>query len=316
MARAIASKLGEAPSKLTRGYDGRFRIQSAENPSWTARCPRPWSRPWYTLDDPRGDRTKLHHLTDILVLSVLAVICGADSSRPSPSLASSTRPGCAPSWRCRTGSPRTTRWDGFSRGWMRPASRRAFGTGCGRPFGGTAFRSGAVRTTARRPTMSIEITGINHGLSVHTTADGTIGADTIDNRRLRWPVPQEGSIIVYNTFNDATSGDFYKYPAGHEGIDFLCADTAVEAMYGGVVTEIKRDWRSAPRRSQQLRHHPFLHGPCHRYRIRAHVCPSAIDRGEHQGRTRWPRAVPGIGSPNLHVHLRTFERRALQQSAK
>ena len=35
-----------------------------------------------TLDtpgDPRVDRTKLHNLTDILVLSVLAVICGADS---------------------------------------------------------------------------------------------------------------------------------------------------------------------------------------------------------------------------------------------
>ena len=31
------------------------------------------------LEDPRGDRTKLHPLTDILVLSVLAVICGADS---------------------------------------------------------------------------------------------------------------------------------------------------------------------------------------------------------------------------------------------
>ena len=29
-----------------------------------------------TLKDPRGDRTKLHKLTDILVL---AVICGADS---------------------------------------------------------------------------------------------------------------------------------------------------------------------------------------------------------------------------------------------
>ena len=28
------------------------------------------------LEDPRGDRTKLHPLTDILVL---AVICGADS---------------------------------------------------------------------------------------------------------------------------------------------------------------------------------------------------------------------------------------------
>lgn len=32
-----------------------------------------------TLEDPRGDRTQLHPLTDILVLSVLAVICGADS---------------------------------------------------------------------------------------------------------------------------------------------------------------------------------------------------------------------------------------------
>ena len=32
-----------------------------------------------TLEDPRVDRTKLHHLTDILVLSVPAVICGADS---------------------------------------------------------------------------------------------------------------------------------------------------------------------------------------------------------------------------------------------
>ena len=31
------------------------------------------------LEDPRGDRTRLHPLTDILVLSVLAVICGADS---------------------------------------------------------------------------------------------------------------------------------------------------------------------------------------------------------------------------------------------
>ncbi len=31
-----------------------------------------------TLEDPRVDRTQLHPLTDILVLSVLAVICGAD----------------------------------------------------------------------------------------------------------------------------------------------------------------------------------------------------------------------------------------------
>ena len=32
-----------------------------------------------TLEAPRVDRTKLHPLTDILTLSVLAVICGADS---------------------------------------------------------------------------------------------------------------------------------------------------------------------------------------------------------------------------------------------
>ena len=32
-----------------------------------------------TMEDPRGDRTKLHNLTGILVLSVLAVICGTDS---------------------------------------------------------------------------------------------------------------------------------------------------------------------------------------------------------------------------------------------
>ena len=31
-----------------------------------------------SLEDPRGDRTRLHNLTDILVLSVLAVICGTD----------------------------------------------------------------------------------------------------------------------------------------------------------------------------------------------------------------------------------------------
>ena len=95
--------------------------------------------------------------------------------------------------------------------------------------------------------MSIEITGINHGLSVHTTADGTIGAATADNRRLLRPVPQEGGIIVYNTFNDATSGDFYGRAAGHNGIDFICVTgTEVEAMYGGVVTEIERDWEVGP----------------------------------------------------------------------
>ena len=57
------------------GYNGRFRIQPVGSFSWTARCLRLWSRFW----DPRVDRTKLHPLTNILVLSVPAVICGADS---------------------------------------------------------------------------------------------------------------------------------------------------------------------------------------------------------------------------------------------
>jgi len=41
--------------------------------------PSSWVEILDALEDPRVDRTKLHNLTDILVLSVLAVICGADS---------------------------------------------------------------------------------------------------------------------------------------------------------------------------------------------------------------------------------------------
>ncbi len=112
------------------------------------------------------------------------------------------------------------------------------------PFGDPIHTMGHGRegpATARSTNMAI--TGINHGLSVHTTADDDNGADTADNRRLLRPIPQEGDIIVYNTFNDATSGDFYGRAAGHNGIDFLCGTgTDVRAMYEGVVTEIERDW--------------------------------------------------------------------------
>ena len=44
-----------------------------------ALMPQPLIETLDSLEDPRVDRTKLHNLTDILVLSVLAVICGADS---------------------------------------------------------------------------------------------------------------------------------------------------------------------------------------------------------------------------------------------
>ena len=50
-----------------------------ENPSWTARCLRPWSRFWAPWKIRGSTGPQLHPLTDILVLSVLAVICGADS---------------------------------------------------------------------------------------------------------------------------------------------------------------------------------------------------------------------------------------------
>ena len=74
--------------------------------------------------------------------------------------------------------------------------------------------------------MSIEIVGTNHGLSVYTQADGTTGADTADNHRLPRPVSQEDmtaegkyDVVVYNTFNDATSGDRYNHPSGHGDIE-------------------------------------------------------------------------------------------------
>ncbi|MXZ24515.1 MAG: transposase family protein [Caldilineaceae bacterium SB0665_bin_21] len=40
--------------------------------------PSPWSRPWHPRG-PRVDRIQWHHLTNMLVVAVLAAICGADS---------------------------------------------------------------------------------------------------------------------------------------------------------------------------------------------------------------------------------------------
>ena len=56
--------------------DSRFSLRSTPHGPPDACVPgRDPGRP----GDPRVNRTKLHPLTDILVLSVLAVICGADS---------------------------------------------------------------------------------------------------------------------------------------------------------------------------------------------------------------------------------------------
>lgn len=48
---------------------GGFGFSLRRSPSWTARCPRPW-RDLRHAGEPRVDRTKLHLLTDILVLSL------------------------------------------------------------------------------------------------------------------------------------------------------------------------------------------------------------------------------------------------------
>ncbi len=58
------------------------------------------------IEDPRVERARLHSLHDILVTTILAVICGADSwTMWNSSVAASTL-GFPPSWTCRTASSR------------------------------------------------------------------------------------------------------------------------------------------------------------------------------------------------------------------
>ncbi len=79
------------------------------------------------------DRAQRYPLTDILVLSVLAIIGGADRfvaiARFDQLHEVCLRifPGC------RSGSPRTKRGDESARGWMQPGSKRVFRTGCRDP---------------------------------------------------------------------------------------------------------------------------------------------------------------------------------------
>ena len=72
----------------------------------------------------------------------------------------------------------------------------------------------------------------NHGLSVLTNASR--------DQRLQRPVPMS-DLGITNWFNDATSGHLYPSAAGHEGIDFGSPiGTSVRAMYGGIVSAIKK----------------------------------------------------------------------------
>ena len=51
-----------------------------------------------SLDDPRIDRSKRHHLLDIVAIAICAVICGADSWVYVELLGRSKEEGSAPSW--------------------------------------------------------------------------------------------------------------------------------------------------------------------------------------------------------------------------
>ena len=77
MGRAIASKWGDT-RKWMRDYNGRFRMSLWRSPHGKPDASVP-GRDHGDPGEPRGDRTKLYNLTYILVLSVLAVICVADS---------------------------------------------------------------------------------------------------------------------------------------------------------------------------------------------------------------------------------------------
>ncbi|MYB77429.1 MAG: peptidoglycan DD-metalloendopeptidase family protein, partial [Chloroflexi bacterium] len=172
----------------------------------------------------------------------------------------------------------------------------------------------AARATTRRSDMTVIST--HHGLSVYTGADAAHGADTADNRRLRRPVDE----AVHNTFNDATSGEYYDYYSGHQGIDFLCGvGTAVKAMYSGVVVKVVNNWRQASTREQLLGNHVTIRsctdpangaGFEHTY---AHLQSTVVSlkvgdsvaKGGAIG-TSGDTGTDTAGNFHLHVHLRAF----------
>ena len=94
-------------------------------------------------------------------------------------------------------------------------------------------------------------TSIHHGLSVLTGADASQRlahplAATVEAYYLHSPNQTfNGPRRVFNVFNDALTRIGYRdsdrldHPAGHPGIDYLCATgQEVKAMFGGVVSEI------------------------------------------------------------------------------
>ena len=72
-----------------------------------------------TLTDPRSDHTRRHKLIDIVILAILAVICGADSWTDIAEFGTAREAwGYASTWSYRTVSHRTTRLGASSRGWI------------------------------------------------------------------------------------------------------------------------------------------------------------------------------------------------------
>ncbi len=81
-------------------------------------APRGLLRLFDGIQDPRVDRTKLHLLSDMLVITLCAVICGADSWTESSCSARPSVSGFERSSLCPTESLRTTPLGEFSASWI------------------------------------------------------------------------------------------------------------------------------------------------------------------------------------------------------
>ena len=72
-------------------------------------APRALLRLFDQVEDPRVERSKLHRLSDILVITLCGVICGADGWTEVETVSVGPRSiGSAAFWNCPTGFLRTT----------------------------------------------------------------------------------------------------------------------------------------------------------------------------------------------------------------
>ena len=145
-----------------------------------------------TMEDFRVDRTRLHPLTDILVL---AVICGADSFVVIALFGRLNEEWLRTFLALPNGIPSHATRDGSSPGWTRPASRNASGTGC-RSCPSTASACAAPTTGAGTWNRCIRIgasTEANRLVLAQTAVDNKSNEITAIPELLCMPVPRAAS---------------------------------------------------------------------------------------------------------------------------